>query len=270
MKECLRVVAEPVNDSASPRSCSALTFPPMKIKSLAVFALAFAGFFSITQLRAADALLKVCMLSASDEYKSEESLGELQKLLESKYGAKCVKISGKEKGDSLPGIEALDDSDVMIVFTRRVTLPDDQLAHVKKFIASGKGIVGIRTASHAFQNWLEFDHEILGGDYNNHWPKPEMSEVKIEQKSSGNPVLAGVHPFSTTCTLYKNAHIAADLTLLLTARGAEHTEPVAWTRFHENARVFYTSLGTPDHFKNDDFVRMIVNAVFWSAKREAK
>ena len=99
------------------------------LAALFVFVLAAAG--------RAEAPLKICMLSASDEYHSEESLAVLQKLLEAR-GAKCVKISGKEKGDSLPGIEALDDADVMLVFTRRVTLPDEQLAQVKKFVASQK------------------------------------------------------------------------------------------------------------------------------------
>ena len=52
-------------------------------------------------------------------------------LLEEHLRAKCTLLQGKDKGDSLPGLEALADADVMIVFTRRVQLSDEQLAAVQ-------------------------------------------------------------------------------------------------------------------------------------------
>ena len=53
----------------------------------------------------------------------------------------------------------------MLLFTKRLELPADQLELVKKYCLAGRPIVGLRTASHAFQNWLELDHEIFGGSY---------------------------------------------------------------------------------------------------------
>jgi type 1 glutamine amidotransferase len=32
--------------------------------------------------------------------------------------------------------------------------------------------------------------------------------------------------------------------------------------------VFYTSLGHPDDFKDESFVRLLTNAVFWTAKKD--
>src|SRR5437868_6850688 len=107
--------------------------------------------------------LKICLLSASAEYDSEKSRAEFQTFLEAKYDVVCRRAFGKDKGDNLPGLEALPTSDLMIVFTRRVKLPPAHLDLIHKYIAAGRPVIGIRTASHAFENYLEFDREILGG-----------------------------------------------------------------------------------------------------------
>src|SRR5262245_50700379 len=78
--------------------------------------------------------LKVCLVSGSAEYNSDESLTAFQHYLEANCNAVCTRAFGKDKGDDLPGIEALDSADVMVLFTRRLTLPADQMAHVRKFI----------------------------------------------------------------------------------------------------------------------------------------
>jgi type 1 glutamine amidotransferase len=48
----------------------------------------------------------------------------------------------------------------------------------------------------------------------------------------------------------------------------KNTEPIAWVREFKGGRVFYTSLGHPEDFKNDNFVRMLKNAIYWTANRE--
>jgi type 1 glutamine amidotransferase len=128
--------------------------------------------------------------------------------------------------------------------------------------------VGVRTASHGFQTWLKFDPEVLGGSYNNHYGKDLPAEVTIDEKGKDHPVLAGVKPFTTTGKLYKNATIAPDATVLLRAKTAEYGEPVAWARdakAGERGRVFYTSLGTPEDFKDPQFIALLANAVKWAA-----
>jgi type 1 glutamine amidotransferase len=211
--------------------------------------------------------LKVALLSASAEYKSDESLAAFQKFLETNFNAACTPIFGADKGDTLPGLEAIDSSDVMLLFARRVKLPPDQLDRVKKYFQAGKPVVGVRTASHAFQNWIEFDKEVLGGNYQNHYGAGPEMRVSIVEKAKEHPILAGVKPFTSHASLYKNTGHATDVELLLTGATAEHTEPLAWTRVHNGGRVFYTSLGAPEDFANENFRRMIVNAVFWVAKR---
>ena len=216
----------------------------------------------------AAAPLKVCLVSASAEYKSHESLAALQKHLEANYAVQCTRAFGDDKGSTLPGLEALDTADVMVLFTRRVTLDEAPLARVKRFCAAGKGVVGIRTASHGIQNWLEIDAELFGGSYQGHYGKDEPAQAVPEERAKGHPILAGVKPFGTPGKLYKNPALAADATLLLTGIATGKQEPVAWVREREGGRVFYTSLGVPEDFKNADFLRLMANAVFWTARRE--
>lgn len=211
--------------------------------------------------------LKVCMLSGSGEYESDESLTTFKPFLESNYNMACTLIKAGDKGKGLPGIEALNDCDVLLVFVRRNTLPEDQLKVVQAYCEAGRPVVGIRTASHAFQNWLEFDQKVLGGNYRGHYGGGEKAQIALQEKAKDHPILKGVKPFASSYSLYKNTGLAADVTLLATATAKGKTEPVAWTRIHKGGRVFYTSFGGPDDFKDPDFRQMIVNALFWTAKR---
>jgi type 1 glutamine amidotransferase len=137
---------------------------------------------------------------------------------------------------------------------------------------SGKGVVGIRTASHAFQTWLDFDHEVLGGDYKGH-ANDKTAQVSINLAAKDHPVLEGVEPFTTDGKLYTNAHPASDITVLLTAKSQDNRQPVAWVRTrpdHHDQRVFYTSLGVPEDFQNENFRRLVANAILWTGRSQPK
>jgi type 1 glutamine amidotransferase len=206
------------------------------------------------------------LLSASSEYDSEKSLAEFQGYLETNFHMICHRAFGKDKGEGLPGLEALDTSDLMIVFTRRVKLPPAQLERIQKYIAAGRPIIGLRTASHAFANYLEFDHEVLGGDYKGHFSN-SVVQVKPVPLQAAHPVLKGISPF-TSLKLYKNPEVSKDVTVLLEGSIGTHTEPVAWTRLHAGGRVFYTSLGTQEDFKLESFRRLLVNAILWTTRHD--
>ncbi|MEX2113719.1 MAG: ThuA domain-containing protein [Pirellulales bacterium] len=212
--------------------------------------------------------LKVCLVSGSIEYQSNESLAELQKYLEANFPVKCSRafLVGDDV-EHLPGLENLDDCDVMLLFTRRLELSGDDLARIKKYCLSGRPIVGVRTASHAIQSWLEFDKQILGGNYQGHHGNDLETRVAIVEAAKNHPVLACVTPFSTRGSLYKNQGIADDVTLLMTGANPDTTEPITWTREVKGGRVVYTSLGHPDDFHEPSFQRLLVNALFWTAGR---
>jgi type 1 glutamine amidotransferase len=140
---------------------------------------------------------------------------------------------------------------------------------VKKYVASKKPVVGIRTASHGFQNWLAMDKEVLGGDYKGHFGAG-VAEVKLIEKQKNHAILKGVSPFKTNGSLYKNPSVAEDVTVLLQGYMGKESEPVAWVRETDGRRVFYTSLGHPDDFKDESFVRLLVNGLAWASKVELK
>ncbi len=221
--------------------------------------------------RPAGKKLRVALVSGSLEYKSDESLTGFQKYLEEHYPVECVRAFRKTDAD-LPGLERLETADVAIFFTRRLTIDGEQLDRVKKYVNSGKPVIGIRTASHGFQNWLAMDQLVFGGDYKNHYGAGPKCRVEIVAAAKGHPVLRGVKPFESVGSLYRNPAVAKDVTVLLTGSIPDHTEPVAWVRERkvggQTQRVFYTSLGHPDDFKAPNFTRLLVNAVAWTTGRE--
>ena len=213
--------------------------------------------------------LRISMYSGAAEYHSDQTLAGLKRYLERQSNVRCTLNQVKDIHD-LPGIEQLGTCDVMVVFARRLELPAEQVAQIRRYMDEGKPVVGIRTASHAFQTWLAFDHEVLGGDYHGH-AEDKFAKVQISSKAKDHPALAGVEPFTTTGKLYSNPHVADDVTVLLTATSGDNTQPVAWARTradHHNQRVFYTSLGTPEDFQNENFRKLVGNAIVWAAVRE--
>lgn len=102
----------------------------------------------------------IVLVSGDEEYRSEEALPQLAKILATHHGFKCTVLFAQnpEKPgfvdanyvNHIPGLEALDTADMMILFTRFRALPDAQMQHFDDFLMAGKPVVGIRTATHAF------------------------------------------------------------------------------------------------------------------------
>jgi type 1 glutamine amidotransferase len=213
---------------------------------------------------------KICLVSASAEYGSHDSLAKLQEDLE-KQGMTCFRAFGEDKGNGVPGLEKLAESDVLVLFTRRIVLPPEQMELVRKHVDAGKPVVGIRTASHGIQNWVPdvkaFDKEVLGGSYDGHYKNNEAAELTRAAGQEEHAVFKGVQPFGTDGKLYKNEKLAADVTVLMTAKNASgQSQPVAWTRKHAGGKVFYTSLGVQSDFTKPEFRKFLVNAVKWSVE----
>ena len=100
----------------------------------------------------------VVLVSGDEEYRSEEMLPQLGKILAQRHGFTCTVLfaidpaSGMiDPGKSnIPGLENLASADLMILFTRFRNLPDEQMKHFLAYVDSGKPIIGLRTATHAF------------------------------------------------------------------------------------------------------------------------
>jgi type 1 glutamine amidotransferase len=236
---------------------------------------------------------RAVMMIGEDEYKTWETLPEFAKAeMEPRgYVVTIIQEDGANK-NHFPGlIDALSKADVLIVSTRRRLPPKDQLDAIRAYLDAGKPLVGIRTACHAFSpaqgskgkagndpavgaSWVEFDAQVLGGHYTgHHGPSAKVAVAtaggaadssllqKVDvAKLVGNGSLYKVSPLDPTC-----------VPLLIGTIPDKPAEPLAWTHLYgeAHARVFYTSLGHPDDFKEPEFRQLLLNGIAWSLHREA-
>ena len=98
----------------------------------------------------------IVLISGDEEYRSEESLPQLAKILSTYHGFRCTVLFAidpkdgtinPDQLDNIPGLEALDSADLMVILTRFRDLPDYQMKHIVDYVESGKPIVGMRTAN---------------------------------------------------------------------------------------------------------------------------
>ena len=105
----------------------------------------------------------------------------------------------KKNSDVLPGIEALDDADLAIFYMRFLRLPEKEWKPIERYIQSGKPVIGLRTANHAFRfpdsdprsQWNDgFGRRVLGSPYIAH--QSTKTNVSIVQKYSEHSILSGL------------------------------------------------------------------------------
>ena len=207
-------------------------------------------------------VLKLFMISGSFEYDSETSLTTFARILERIHSIQ-VTLNNYQSEDDAISFKPIETTDVLLLFTRRVKTVGEELNRIRRYCAQGKPVVAIRTASHGFQNWLTFDQEVLGGNYNMHWDHGPKAHIKFEPGTRDHPLLQGVAEFSSSGSLYRNDPIAKDANLLMKASTQKNVEPVTWTRSHNGGRVFYTSMGHQEDFEESNFIRLLSNAVLW-------
>ena len=98
--------------------------------------------------------------------------------------------------------------------------------------------------------------------------KEITSKISVTDAGKQHPILKDVTLTVAPGPLYKNSGHAQDINVLLRGSIEGHTEPIAWTRDYKGARIFYTELGNPETFTDENYRRMIANALFWVTKRE--
>src|SRR6266513_2714012 len=101
----------------------------------------------------------IVFLSGDEEYRSEEGLPMLAKILAVRHGFKCTVLFAQNPNDgtidpnnqnNIPGIEALDSANLCVMLWRFRQLPDEKMKHFVDYLNSGKPIIGLRTSTHAF------------------------------------------------------------------------------------------------------------------------
>lgn len=121
----------------------------------------------------------IVFVSGDEEYRSEESLPMLAKILARHHGFRCTVLFAinQQTGeidpnttDNIPGLEALATADLMVICTRFRDLPDEQMKFVDAYLESARPVIGIRPAVVAFRNrkesrYFKYSYEFHGADY---------------------------------------------------------------------------------------------------------
>ena len=152
----------------------------------------------------------IVLLAGDEEYRSEEALPQLAKILSQRHGFKCTVLFSINKatgeidpntGDNEPGMEAVDGADLVITSLRYRHWPDEQMKHFADYIAAGKPVIGLRTSTHAFNgvkgtyaDYNNYGKKVLGEQWVNHWGnhKKEATRGLIMASEDSNPILRGV------------------------------------------------------------------------------
>lgn len=225
----------------------------------------------------------IAIITGENEYHTEQTLPAfMQQELEWRGYSPVMVSAPITVGDpNFSNVEAIGKADVLVLSTRRRTPSKRMMELIRAHIAAGKPIVGIRTASHAFdaappsndfEGWPKFDDEILGADYQGHYNnKPPNDSPTLIQRVSGqatHPILTGVasEAFPVTSHLYKYRSLAPSVVTLVEGHveGRPEVEPVAWINTAQGRRVFYTSLGNPADFEIPAFRRLLMNGLLWA------
>ena len=242
------------------------------------------------QLRAADAKTvgqsqadnrkKLVMLIAEYEYHTWENLPAFAaKHLANDFRVVVVSGSASSKM-GFDRIEEINDADLLLVSVFRRTPPKRELDIIRRYVASGRPVIGVRNAAHAFvlrqkegkkpaageEDWPSWDADIFGGNYRGHHPPGPITTVTAA--SASHPILRGVElPFATPTKLYRVSPLKSNAQAILIGEipNAEQ-QPVAYIATHSGGgRAFYTSLGGPDDFKIPAYLRLLRNAIYWAA-----
>ena len=162
---------------------------------------------------------RVVLVSGDEEYRSEQALPQLARILAQRHGFDCTvlfAIDPKDgsinpnQNDNIPGLEALDSADLMILFTRWRNLPDEQMKHIVDYVESGRPIVAMRTATHAFDlkssptyrryTWNSkdwdggFGRQVLGETWIDHHGRHAVQSTRgvAAPGQAGHPILRGI------------------------------------------------------------------------------
>ena len=147
----------------------------------------------------------------------------------------------------------------------------ESLADVDCVVLFGRGL-------HVARRWADLDLASLGGadipvcpvgqsfsgrqECLPHLGEKGLLKVEIAPAARSHPILEGVEPFVSRDVL-QPVCISQDATLLLTGRTAGEVQPAAWIEHGCRDRVFHTTLGSSEDFRQPDFVRLVLNALAW-------
>lgn len=181
---------------------------------------------------------RVVLIAGDEEYRSEESLPMLGKILSQRHGFNCTVLFSLDPSGSyidpnnqksVSNPQAIGKADLIIIQTRFRRWSPEEYQYLADFLNAGKPIIGLRTATHAFTGpgktgefkWDDFGLKILGEKWVNHHGRHKVEGARgvIEAANARHPILNGVKDVFAPSDVYTVANLdEKDATILM--RGA--------------------------------------------------
>jgi len=251
----------------------------------------------------------IVFIASDHEYRAEETCPALARILAKHHGFKCTVLFGvdaageiKAGASNINGLEALEKADLMVIFTRFLDLPADQMNHILAYIDRAGPVVGFRTSSHAFKipndsqfakyNFSYkgadykggFGEQILGNTWEGHYGKNHKQGTRIQliPEQKDNPILLGVKDGAFCYAGGYNGVVREGMTVIANSQPMvsmekdaaldEKKPPVActWTREYsakngQKGRAFHSTQGASQDLLDENYRRMVINGIFWAA-----
>jgi hypothetical protein len=232
---------------------------------------------------------RIAFLTAEGEYHANQCLPEFAhdltlKNIHCDFALGVPRMQGAGR-HNLENLQILEDANLAVLFIRRRALEPEKMAMIRKYFASGRPVLGLRTSAVAFDangnvpreggdiveakekasgfldQWTELDRDVWGGNYRGHYEHlKEGTDIAIVPGMENHPLLRGVQPFNSLNWLYRCAPLRSDRAqvLLTGANPGKPLEPVFWLN---GPRIIYTSLGHWDDWKIESFRNLMFNTV---------
>jgi len=209
---------------------------------------------------------KIVLISGDDEYRSEEGLPMLAKILSTHHGFSTTVLFPinpennqviPNHNSNIPGMEALEDADLAIILLRFRELPDEQMKYFDAFLRAGKPLIALRTSTHAFNyskesksayakyHWQSkvpgwekgFGGKILGetwvAHHGHHAKEGTRAMMDGLQVANKNPILNGVTDIWAASDVYTVTQLGEDATVLIhgaSTSGMNPEAPINWEK----------------------------------------
>ncbi len=196
----------------------------------------------------------IVFLSGDEEYRSEEGLPMLAKILAKRHGFKCTVLFPINPADgtidpvtltNIPGMEALETADLCVMALRFRELPDEQMKHFVDYLNAGKPIIALRTSTHAFRyeinrqspyarfDWQNrdwpggFGQQVLGETWVDHHGQhgKESTRGVINPEFQNHPILRGISDLWVPTDVYTVSHLPADAKVLVRGQVLQGMKP---------------------------------------------
>src|SRR5947208_715280 len=196
----------------------------------------------------------ILFITGDEEYRSEEGMPMLAKVLAVRHGFKCTVLFPINPADgtidpnnqtNIVGLDALKTADLVVMQLRFRELPDNQMQYFVDYLNSGKPILAIRTSTHAFQytrnkqspyakfHWQSkewpggFGQQVLGDTWVSHHGNhgKESTRGVINEQFKAHPILRGIEDIWGPTDVYGIAHLPRDAQVLVYGQVLEGMKP---------------------------------------------